>query len=268
MMPSTELTVSANRAIQWPRWTDTFEVDSDYLGLTARILCGLYDGSCETCRCADPDKSYYAHSVRDLLPAIWPHGPLEMILQFNEFASMKNMPDKDKVRDPVSSAFAKLQEHAAFWTWVKSNLRNAGAGRPVEAQGTQCDGGLRVTGHAPSGLRDYACGGCALGDGAVGAPQPQPESTPEQPPIQGTSNMSSEIINPFADESSSQSPSISSEMTDEPGSHPPSTGTLLVVGGLGLLLIGGLIAADMYRTSKGIRPVVVSPPMMPMGVYY
>ena len=80
--------------------------------------------------------------------------------------------------------------------------------------------------------------------------------------------MNNDIINPFGANIPDRSPTISSDMTDQQVSQPPSTATLLVIGGLGVLFIGGLIAADMYRTSKGIRPVVVAPPMMPMGVYY
>ena len=31
MTQDAQLAVSSPRSIQWPRWTDTFEVDSDYL---------------------------------------------------------------------------------------------------------------------------------------------------------------------------------------------------------------------------------------------
>lgn len=257
MTQDAQLAVSSPRSIQWPRWTDTFEVDSDYLGLTARILCGLYDGSCATCRCTDPEKSYYAHSVRELLPSVWPNGPMEMILQFNQFAATRNMPDKDKVRDPVSSAFAKLQEHAAFWTYVKSVMRSAGAGKPVEAQEPAREVGRDATWAPSSSL-----------PGAVAAPIDQPVTPAGQLHSEGTPTMSNEVINPFSDDTTSSAITYGAEDgMDQPPPEDSKTGLYVAVG-FGVLLVGGLIGLEFYRASKGIRPVYVSPPMVPMGVYY
>jgi len=196
---------------------------------------------------------------------------MEMILQFNHFAATQNMPDKDKVRDPVSSAFAKLQEHAAFWTYVKSAMRDAGAEDPAEAQHVEGQpykvgervGNLIVTEIGPSGMAGFSC---CPNPGTVSAPAEQPTTTSGQPHIQGNAAMSTDTVNPFSSSPESQNPDLGPPADGQP-QQMSNTG-LLVAAGLGVLLIGGLIAADMYRTSKGIRPVVVSPPMMPMGVYY
>jgi hypothetical protein len=257
-MSSSNLIVSPNSSIRWPKWTDDFNGETDYLGLTAQILCGLYDGSCEECQCQDPEKSKYGSAVRAALPHVWPRGPLEMIGQFNQFADMQGMPDRDRVRDPVSSAFAKLTEHAAFWVYVKSVMRSHGIGQPpdpVQPQAVPHEPWDDWSARQWSENVRLSCGPQA---GAVSAPAP---FTQEK-------TMASDTINPFGASSMMQAPETGMEGTDQPESKPISTTALVVIGGLGVLFIGGLIAADMYRTSKGIRPVYVSPPMMPMGVYY
>lgn len=297
-MKTTSIIVSNSEAIQWPKWTDTFDLatQESYVDLTARILCGLYDGTCEHCRCSDPGRSWYANSARYILPSVWPNGPLEMIGTFNQYAEQERMADKDKVRDPVSSAFSKLQEHAAFWTFVKAVIRErldeartsdpmppiqgcpfcgfvgdeksiydvtypcprCGKGGPQivekkvgEYQIGDRVGNLIVNDIAPlTGMPGFKCAAC--GSGSVGAPAQE-------------KTMNSEIVDPFGAKDTRGIISYAGDL-DPTTSEPKSNTGVYVAVGLGVLLVGGLIGLEFYRASKGIRPVYVAPPMMPM--YY
>lgn len=257
-MPS-NLTVRERKEIQWPEWTDSYDLECTYVDLTAKILCELCDGSCQTCQCRDPGRSWYANSVRYILPSLWPNGPLEMIATFNKYAVQHRLAEKDKVRDPVSSAFSKLSEHAAFWIFVKQMVQSqlpdvVAQPEPASEQSTQ--------------VAEIGAGSSQLvageGSGVVCGPSN---------PIthQETSTMKSDVVNPFGATDTSGVISYGGDLESPPELAPAqekSNTGLYVAAGLGLLLIGGIIAADMYRTSKGIRPVYVAPPMVPMGAYY